>query len=116
MNVDLMPLIVDGLKWVLAGLVSGGVGLILWMMKCLHGRTSRLEQELVPRAELIGMHNKLHEKLGQKVDDQVFRDYMDRAEIARQEMRTGQVSLFQKIDDLKTMILTLMQQSNEKNR
>jgi len=31
-------------------------------------------------------------------------------------MRTGQVSLFQKIDDLKTMILTLMQQSNGKNR
>jgi len=116
MNVDLAPLVIDGFKWVLASLAAGGVGLLCWFMKCMNGRTSRLEQELIPRSEVVNMHMKLHDKLGKKVDEQIFRDYMDRAEIVRQEMRTGQANLFQKLDDLKTMLLTMITQHSDKNK
>ena len=93
---------------------TGIIAFLLWFARLIHTRLARLECRIMPRAEIQTVKHDLEQKLSSKVDSDDFREFMQRAEIARQESRNAQISLFDKLDNLKTMIINLSHSIQDK--
>lgn len=86
------------IKEVVAWIGAGVAGVIAWAVKSTSARLNKLEKCAVKRPEFAEL-----EKSAVRRDE--FREYSERAECARDELREGITKLFDKVDELKTLLI-----------
>lgn len=88
----------DAVNTVLAAIVGG----VAWAIRNTWGRLRRLEDCTVRKKEFNELENKVNDSVVHK--DQ-FTAYCDRAESDRRDLRDGIVKLFDKVDEIKTILI-----------
>jgi hypothetical protein len=86
------------LKEVLGYIVAGVATALAWAIKTTHTRISTLEDCTVRKKDF--------DQLAQSVvKRETFDDYAERAKVERTELREGIVKLFDKVDEIKTILI-----------
>ena len=92
---ELDQLATSAFGWMLAA----GVTLLIWALKQIHSRLTKLEGCLVSKTEF--------EKLRvSSVDRDRFNEHVAREDLHQADMRKAQSEIYQSLDALKTVVLT----------
>jgi hypothetical protein len=88
---------------VLEYVISGAVALLVWAVKLIYVRLARLEKCMVTKAQIQHVEEN-------SVNRREFDAFMQRAEASRIELRQAQLTLFEKIDGLKSLIMDMLRE------
>jgi hypothetical protein len=83
---------------IISAIVAAAVGGVAWAIRNTYGRIRKLEDCTVRKSEFEELEKSA-------VKHEVFDERMERAETDRREMREGIVKLFDKIDEIKTILI-----------
>lgn len=88
------------------------IAAISWILNRVHTRLIEVERAMVELGNSAVKKDEfgdLKRKVGDKVGKAEFNEYLARSETTRTELRNGQISLFEKIDQLKDLMIQLFQ-------